>query len=96
MHATVRQYDGVQDPAELNRQVTETFLPLMKAVPGFIGYYFIDVGENGGRMVSVSLFDTEEGTLESNRLAAEWVKEHPGLVPPAISAEEGLVVIGGD
>jgi hypothetical protein len=95
MHATVRQYDGIQDPAELNRQVTETFLPQMKDIPGFIGYYFIDVGENGGRMVSISLFENEEGTLESNRRAAAWVEAHPGLVPPAISAETGNVVVGG-
>ncbi|MGE0056554.1 MAG: hypothetical protein AB7T32_01080 [Dehalococcoidia bacterium] len=95
MHATVRQYDGVENPAELNRQVTETFLPLMKDIPGFIGYYFIDVGDNGGRMVSISLFENEEGTAESNKRAAEWVQAHPGLVPPAISSEAGQVVVGG-
>ena len=95
MHATIRQYEGVADPAELNKQVTETFLPIMKAIPGFIGYYFVDVGDQGGRMVSVSLYENEEGTAESNRRAAEWVQAHPGLVPPATSAEAGQVVVGG-
>jgi hypothetical protein len=95
MHATVRQYDGIQDPDELNRQVNESFLPTMKEIPGFIGYYFIDVGDKGGRMVSVSLFENAEGTAESNRRAAEWVQAHPGLVPPAVSAEAGEVVVGG-
>jgi len=95
MHATVRQYDGIQDAAELNRQVTESFLPLMRGIPGFIGYYFIDVGERGGRMVSISLFENAEGTAESNKRAAEWVQAHPGLIPPAVSAEAGEVVVGG-
>jgi hypothetical protein len=95
MYATVRQYEGVQNAAELNKQVNETFLPLQQSIPGFVGYYFVDVGDDGGRMVSISLFETEEGTAESNRRAAEWVAAHPGLVPPAASAEAGPVVVGG-
>jgi heme-degrading monooxygenase HmoA len=94
MYATIRQYAGVQNPTELNKQVTETFLPLMKDIPGFIGYYFVDVGEEGGRMVSISLFESEEATAESNKRAAEWVQAHSGLVPPAISSEAGPVVVG--
>jgi len=95
MQATVRQYDGVENPAELIKQVTETFLPLMKDIPGFIGYYFVDVGDSGGRLVSISIFETEEATAESNKRAAEWVEAHPGLIPPAVSAEAGPVVVGG-
>ena len=95
MHASVRQYDDVTNPADLNKEIRETFLPIMKDIPGFIGYYFIDVGNDGGRMVSISLFENEEGTAESNKRAAEWVKAHPGLIPPAISAEAGQVVVGG-
>jgi hypothetical protein len=66
----------------------------MKDIPGFIGYHFVDVGDDGGRMVSVSLFAGEEGTTESNKRAAEWVQAHPGLIPPATSAEAGPVVVG--
>ena len=95
MYATVRQYDGVENPAELNKQVNETFLPLQKDIPGFVGYYFVDVGEAGGRMVSISIFDSLEAADESNKRAAAWVAEHPGLIPPAKSAEAGVVVVGG-
>jgi hypothetical protein len=95
VQATVRQYEGVSNPSELIKQVTETFLPLQKAIPGFIAYYFVDVGEAGGRMVSISVFDNEAGTEESNRVAAEWVRNHPGLIPAAKSAEAGSVVVGG-
>jgi hypothetical protein len=46
-------------------------------------------------MVSISLFESEEATAESNKRAAEWVQAHPGLIPPAVSAEAGAVVVGG-
>lgn len=94
MHATVRQYEGVQNPAELIRQVGETFLPAQRQIPGFVAYYFVDVGQSGGRMIAVSVFETEDGTAESNRLAAAWVTDHPNLIPPAKSAEAGPVVLG--
>lgn len=93
MYATLRQYEGVNNPAEIIKQVTETFLPDQKTIPGFVSYYFVDVGEAGGRMVSLSVFATEEGAVESNRRAAAWVAEHPNLIPPATNAEEGPVVV---
>jgi heme-degrading monooxygenase HmoA len=95
MHATVRIYEGVQNPSEVIEQVTATFLPLMKEIPGFVDYYFVDVGDSGGRMVSISVFDTEDAAEESNQRAAEWVGNHPGLIPAAKSMEQGLVVTSG-
>lgn len=95
MHATVRHYEGITNPEELYRQVQETFLPLMKEIPGYIDYYFVDVGEAGGRMVSVSVFETEDGTAESNKRAADWVSNHPGLIPAAKLVEAGKVAVGG-
>jgi heme-degrading monooxygenase HmoA len=95
MHATVRVYEGVEKPAEAIKEVTATFLPLMKEIPGYIDYYFVDVGDSGGRMVSISVFETEGAAEESNRRAAEWVRSHPGLVPTAKSVEAGMVVVGG-
>jgi hypothetical protein len=95
MHATFRQYDGIANPSELLKQATETFLPRMRDIPGYVSYYFVDVGEAGGRMMSISVFEDEAGTEESNRRAAEWVREHPGLIPAATSVQAGEVVMGG-
>lgn len=95
MYATVRIYENVQNPAEAIRQVGETFLPLMKDIPGYIDYYWVDVGDAGGRMVSVSVFETADAAEESNRRAAKWIQEHPGVVPTATSAEAGEVVVSG-
>jgi len=94
MYGTVRQYDGIENPTEVIKQVAETFLPEQREIPGFVSYYFVDVGEAGGRMISISVFESEEGAAESNRRAAAWVAKHPNLVPSAKTAEAGPVVVG--
>ena len=63
-----------------------------RKVPGFISYIAIDEGD--GWWASLSLFETREGIIQSDRAAAEWVKANaPGLVsgPPEITA--GPVVV---
>ncbi len=93
MHATIRHYEGIEKPAELLELLKETFLPAIKAIPGYVDYYFVDVGDAGGRMVSTSVFQSSEGTEASNKLAAEWVAAHPGLIPAAKLVEAGDVVL---
>lgn len=44
MYAVVRRYDGVTDPAEAGRRVSEGFVPLLSRVPGFVAYYWVDAG----------------------------------------------------
>ena len=95
MHMTMRHYEGVANPSELIREITATFLPDAKQIPGFVAYYFVDVGEAGGRMVSVSVFNDDTGTAESNRLSAEWNRAHPNLIPTASVVEVGDVVVSG-
>jgi hypothetical protein len=90
MHATVRRYEKVSNPREMGRHVNETFVPLISAVPGFVGYYFTDAG--GGTMFSTILFQDNTGVEESNRVAAEWIKKNPGTLPPAASVMTGEVI----
>ena len=61
MHATLRQYEGIDNPTEIIRLISETFLPDQRTIPGFVSYYFDDVGEAGGRMISLSIFSSQEG-----------------------------------
>jgi hypothetical protein len=99
MYATVRRYEGVTDTAEVGRRVADGFVPLLREVPGFVAYYFVDAGD--GVMVSTSIFEdlaaTEgifedrEGVSESNKRAAEWVRENLAQLapnPPQITAGE--------
>jgi hypothetical protein len=90
MHASVRRYEKVSNPREMKRHVNETFVPLISAVPGFVGYYFTDAGD--GTMFSISLFQDRAGAEESNSVAAEWVKTNPGTLPTAVSVMTGGVV----
>ena len=95
MYATIRQYDISGDPAELNRVVQEELVPILKALPGFVSYQWIDVGNVGGRMLSVSTFDTAEHAEDSNKAAAEFVARYAGSGATAVIVEAGPVVAHG-
>ena len=86
-YLTVRRYEGVTDSQEAARRVQEEFIPLISKLPGFISYYWVDEGDNV--MVSVSVFTTREAEEESNRVAADFVKQHIAPLlpkPPQITA----------
>lgn len=94
MYAVVRRYEGVTDPAEAGRRVDEGFVSLLRQVPGFVAYYWIDAGD--GTMVSTSVFDDRAGAEESVRQAADFVTDNLASLlpnPPQISA--GQVVAAG-
>ena len=85
--ATVRRYEGVTNPAEAAKRVREGFVPLIRDHQGFVAYYWVDQGD--GVMFSTSVFEDQADEEDSNRLAAEWVKENLAQVlpnPPAITA----------
>jgi hypothetical protein len=75
MYIVVRTYSG-QGAAELfdalgERQ--EEVKSLIGGVPGFVSYAAVRSGDGG---VTVTMCQDEEGTTESSRRAAEWVKEN--------------------
>lgn len=90
MHLSVRRYENVTNPREMGRHVNETFTALISPIPGFIGYYFTDAGN--GTMFSTSIFRDEAGVEESNRVAAEWVKKNPTVLPAATRVTFGEVI----
>ena len=90
-YLTVRRYDGVTDSKEAARRVKEGFIPLISKLPGFISYYWVDEGDNV--MVSVSVFATREEEEQSNRVAADFVKQHIAPLlphPPQITAGQAV------
>ena len=74
MYATVRRYEGVTDPDEAGRRVNEAFVPLLKEIPGFVAYYWVDAG--GGVMASTSVFEGQSEAEASIERAADWVREN--------------------
>ena len=89
MYATVRRYEGVTNPGEAGRRVAEGFVPLVSKIPGFVAYYWVDAG--GGVMVSTSVFQDKASAEESNKKAADWVRQNTAPMlpnPPQITAGE--------
>ncbi|MFD4508796.1 hypothetical protein [Streptomyces sp. NPDC058457] len=94
MYAVVRRYEGVTDPAEAGRRVDEGFVPLLRQVPGFVAYYWIDAGD--GVMVSTSIYEDQAGADESVKRAADFVRGSLAALlpnPPQVTA--GQVVAAG-
>ncbi|MFC4607276.1 hypothetical protein ACFO9E_05505 [Streptomyces maoxianensis] len=91
MYAAVRRYEGVTDPAEAGRLVNERFVPLMRQVPGFVAYYWVDAGN--GVMVSTSVFQDQAGAEESVLRAADFVRDNlASLLPNPPQVMAGSVV----
>jgi hypothetical protein len=89
MYVSVRRYDGVPDPSKAARVVSDTWIPIISKVPGFISYYWVDAGD--GVMISTSVFASRQGAEESNRQVKQWRVANPEAAsalpnPPQISA----------
>lgn len=91
MYAAVRRYEGITDPATAGRRVREEFVPLVREIPGYVAYYWIDAGD--GVMVSASVFQDQAGEEESTKMAAEWVRANaPSMFPNPPQVMAGEVV----
>ncbi len=91
MYVTVRRYEGVIDPIAAAKQVDEKFVPLISALPGFVEYYWTDLG--GGAMMSITIFKTLSDAIQANEQARVWVKQHlSSVLKPAIRMEAGTIV----
>ena len=69
--------------------VNEGFVPLISQIPGFVAYYWVDAG--GGVMISTSVFQDQASAEESNRRAADYVRQNLVSVlpnPPQVTAGE--------
>lgn len=91
MYGTIRRYK-VSKPKEFNERVNSSFINLVRKVPGFISYIAIDEGD--GWWASVSLFENKEGIIQSDRVAADWVKQNAAdLVSGSPEITAGIVVV---
>jgi len=74
---------------EAVRLVEDGLVPIISSVPGFVEYDVVQVGEDVG--LTISVFETQEQAEESNRRAAEWVKQN--FAPLAAGPHE-IVAVG--
>jgi hypothetical protein len=76
MYATLRYYTDSELAGQLKEHGDE-IRSVISGITGFRGYYLV---ETDGGTVSVSLFDDEASTNQSNEAAASWLRENmPGV-----------------
>jgi hypothetical protein len=89
MYLTIRRY-LTNSPAEITRVVNNGgFASRLKEIPGFVAYYGVQTKE--GLWASVSVFESQAGAEQSNRLAGEFWQENSledVLSAPEITAGE--------
>jgi hypothetical protein len=59
---------------EVARRVQDSFVPLLRALPGFRGYYLVDGGPDV--LISIRVFDSADEALASNEIAANWMRNN--------------------
>jgi heme-degrading monooxygenase HmoA len=100
MFVTIRRYspkNGAVNKASmelLRRQIQDGFLPIIEQVPGFRAYYVLNVDNR--EVVTLSFCDTQEGTAESSRCAAEYTLRNPliyELGRPEVTESEVLAYV---
>jgi heme-degrading monooxygenase HmoA len=60
--------------AEWAQRVRDGFVPLMRELAGFRGYYLLDGGPDV--LITISMFDNADEALLSNERAADWVRNN--------------------
>jgi heme-degrading monooxygenase HmoA len=75
MFTTIRKYKIEQGSVEeLARRVREGFVPLVRQMRGFKGYYLLDAGPDV--LITISVFENADEALASNEEAADWVRNN--------------------
>jgi hypothetical protein len=72
MHASIREY-RTKDNAEVARRAKDGFIPIVREVPGFSGYYMIDAGD---KFFTITVAEDARAVEESVNKAREWVQEN--------------------
>ena len=75
MFTSIRKYTVKRGSApELAQRVQEGFVPLVRQIQGFRGYYLLDGGPDV--LITISMFDSADEALASNEKAADWVRNN--------------------
>lgn len=75
MFVVVRKYHVRRgSTAEWAKRVLADFVPLMRELADFRGYYLLDGGPDV--LVTISMFDSADAALVSNAKAADWVRHN--------------------
>ena len=72
MYAVIRKYTfDPKSSQEIKSKIQDILLPLVKKIPGFISYCWMDTESGSG--ASIGTYQNKAGAEAPNRLAAEFV-----------------------
>jgi len=93
MYAAIRRGKGKPGSvAEVASKVQQGLVSIMSSVPGFVAYYVVQTGED--ELVTVTVFESQAGAEESNKVAANWVRDNLGpLMAGPLELSAGEVVV---
>jgi hypothetical protein len=75
MFTIIRKFTLARDSVEeVTRRVQDSFVPLLRELPGFKEYYLVDGGPDV--LISIRVFDTADEALASNEIAANWMRNN--------------------
>jgi heme-degrading monooxygenase HmoA len=59
---------------EIGERVTDGFVDIVSQIPGFVGYYVLNVGSD--KLVTVSIFEDDAGARASIQASNDWVSKN--------------------
>lgn len=94
MYVVIREYDGVRAIERLTALADEHVLPVIREAPGLRRHCTFTGGEDRGRVVAVSVFDTRDDAMRvSDRVLGMMREKAKGLAPdpPRVTSGEAVV-----
>ena len=93
-YVVIREYEGVRSIEQLTALADEHVLPVIQRAPGLRGHYTFMGGEDQGRVVAVSVFDTRENAMPVSDRVVGIMREKAKEVapnPPRVTSGEAVV-----
>lgn len=93
MYASLRRIKCVSGKThEVARRIEEQFVPRLRAMDGFVGYYFVDTGND--EVASISIFQNQHEAEDANQQAGMWVRQTlSDVVTGPLEAQAGEVLV---
>jgi hypothetical protein len=94
MYMVARRYADAAALADAMAKRSSEVEELLRGVPGFVAYYAI---RDGATVTTVTVCQDREGTQESTRRAADWVKANlagTSVGAPMVTEGEAFILFG--
>lgn len=76
---------------EVGALIRDEFVPMMQEQGGLTNYFLVKSGED--KVITVSVFESEDHAVASNDMARSWAKQRLGeLLAGPLQTEEGEVL----